>query len=219
MANNRIIEFQRFFREGLDDSIVHKKYGPVIYTKSNIDKAADELKNHFIKTYDQQIAELQAKKKSTVTQITNARNQLFAKLGISNRKKTIPKAVKDACWDKYFGPFYGTHLCYCCKKKTISKSSFHAGHVIAEANGGQPTIANLRPICATCNSSMGTKNMDIFIREHGFHQEQISKQSPFQSIMTSSSMNDFSLSPMNSNSSNSYLDTKNQFGFGNFSFP
>jgi len=28
---------------------------------------------------------------------------------------------------------------------------------------------NLRPICSSCNSSMGTQNMDLFIERCGFN--------------------------------------------------
>jgi len=44
--------------------------------------------------------------------------------------------------------------------------SFHCGHVIAEKNGGSIEIANLRPICQSCNSSMGTTNMDVFVKSY-----------------------------------------------------
>ena len=42
--------------------------------------------------------------------------------------------------------------------------SFNYGHIIAETNGCETIIYNLKPICQNCNSSMGTKNMDDFIK-------------------------------------------------------
>ena len=36
--------------------------------------------------------------------------------------------------------------------------SFHCGHIIAEAKGGETIVSNLKPICQNCNSSMGTTN-------------------------------------------------------------
>ena len=42
--------------------------------------------------------------------------------------------------------------------------SFNCGHIIAEANGGKVIVSNLKPICQNCNSSMGTKNMDDFMK-------------------------------------------------------
>ena len=46
-------------------------------------------------------------------------------------------------------------------------NSFHCGHVVAEADGGPTTVENLRPVCATCNLSMRTQNMEKFKGQHG----------------------------------------------------
>ena len=56
--------------------------------------------------------------------------------------------------------------CYCCdaEKLHIAKS-WHCGHVIAEHNGGNLTVENLRPICGSCNSSMGTQNLYDYMAE------------------------------------------------------
>jgi hypothetical protein len=40
-------------------------------------------------------------------------------------------------------------------------------HVIPKAKGGQNTVENLRPLCGSCNSSMGTRNLNSFILEMG----------------------------------------------------
>ena len=60
-------------------------------------------------------------------------------------------------WDKY----YQTNENICpipnCSNK-IHKSKFEAGHIIAESKGGETILDNLRPICKSCNSSMGNKN-------------------------------------------------------------
>ena len=40
----------------------------------------------------------------------------------------------------------------------------HAGHIIPEKDGGDTTIDNLIPICSGCNSSMGSENMNSFIK-------------------------------------------------------
>ena len=46
--------------------------------------------------------------------------------------------------------------------------SFHCGHIIAESKGGELSVNNLKPICQSCNSSMGTQNMDEYIKKYGF---------------------------------------------------
>jgi len=43
--------------------------------------------------------------------------------------------------------------------------SFNCGHIIAEVNGGELIVSNLKPFCQNCNSSMGTKNMDEFMKD------------------------------------------------------
>lgn len=88
-----------------------------------------------------------------------------------SKKKPIPKAIKILVWNKYIGEIHGNGLCQCCKKQTISQMSFHCGHIISEFNGGGITVNNLKPICANCNLSMGTRNMDEFIATHGLHED------------------------------------------------
>lgn len=77
-------------------------------------------------------------------------------------KKAIPKAMKRLVWDTYIGEDVGKAKCLCCNHSYIRQIEFHCGHVIAEANGGKITLENLRPICAQCNLSMRTTNMDEF---------------------------------------------------------
>ena len=42
-------------------------------------------------------------------------------------------------------------------------STWHAGHIISESNGGKTDVNNLRPICKNCNLSMGKKNWTDYI--------------------------------------------------------
>lgn len=81
-------------------------------------------------------------------------------------KSKIPRPLRDACWDKYVGRTLGEAPCFCCRTNKIKMRSFHCGHVLAEANGGKIVVENLRPICATCNSEMGTMHMREFIEKY-----------------------------------------------------
>ena len=65
-------------------------------------------------------------------------------------------------WNKYNGENVGKSLCMCCKDNYISCFKFHCGHVVAECNGGETTLDNLRPICDHCNQSMLSMNMKEF---------------------------------------------------------
>jgi 5-methylcytosine-specific restriction endonuclease McrA len=78
--------------------------------------------------------------------------------------KTIPLSLKKAVWNHWIGMGEGKALCTVCKVTTIYQISFHCGHIIAKSRGGTNTVNNLRPICQSCNSSMGVQNMDDFIR-------------------------------------------------------
>jgi len=87
---------------------------------------------------------------------------------VKPKKKSIPKVVKDLSWNKWIGDDVAKAKCLCCNVNEIKMSSFHCGHIIAEANGGSTTVDNLRPICSACNLSMGTENMNTFKNKCGF---------------------------------------------------
>ena len=77
-------------------------------------------------------------------------------------KRSIPKAIKTLVWNKYIGETKASSQCTCCEVTEIKNTHFHCGHVISESAGGTLEISNLRPICAPCNLSMGTQNMNTF---------------------------------------------------------
>ena len=57
--------------------------------------------------------------------------------------------------------------CYCCRITEIKQlTNYHCGHVKSEKNGGSIDIENLRPICSSCNLSMGMKHMRQYIFEN-----------------------------------------------------
>lgn len=84
------------------------------------------------------------------------------------KRKSIPKVLKDLAWNKWVGDDVAKTKCLCCGVNDIKMNSFHCGHVVAEANGGTLSVENLKPICAACNLSMGTENMDEFKLRCGF---------------------------------------------------
>ncbi len=84
------------------------------------------------------------------------------------KKQKIPQTKRKMVWDKYMGN-RSRGKCLCCKETEISSFSFHCGHIKSEAEGGTMDISNLRPICSSCNTSMGTQNMKEFMRIHFPH--------------------------------------------------
>jgi hypothetical protein len=85
------------------------------------------------------------------------------------KKESIPAALKTLVWNKYIGETVAEAKCMCCRVTTISMRHHHTGHVLSEKYGGGVTVDNLRPICANCNLSMGTCNMNEFIIKFGLH--------------------------------------------------
>lgn len=73
----------------------------------------------------------------------------------------IPKMIRGEVWKKYNGlSVYGS--CYCCKRKLDAFDTWNAGHVVPYSHGGPNTVSNLRPVCQSCNQSMGTENLYDF---------------------------------------------------------
>ena len=88
------------------------------------------------------------------------------------RKKKIPPQIKIQVWEKWKGNIHKA-TCHCCRLKEITATSFHCGHIISEHDGGETTVENLRPICQSCNSSMGKINMKEYMKN--FYPNNLSK--------------------------------------------
>lgn len=82
---------------------------------------------------------------------------------IRKNRNSIPKAVKKSLWENHFSYRY-RGKCFCCKNH-IEKDDYEVGHYISVANGGDNSLGNLRPLCFSCNRSMGSDNMEDFIIE------------------------------------------------------
>jgi hypothetical protein len=79
---------------------------------------------------------------------------------IPQKRKQIPKKVREDLWKTYFGKtFIGK--CYVCEQE-IEINNFEAGHVQAAARGGLDDISNLKPVCRGCNIAMGFMNMEEY---------------------------------------------------------
>ena len=80
------------------------------------------------------------------------------------KKQNISSTMKKLVWNMTIGEEIGKSKCVCCNSTYITQMSFHCGHVISESKGGETIVSNLRPICQNCNSSMGNKNMNDFMK-------------------------------------------------------
>ena len=79
----------------------------------------------------------------------------------SEPRKAIPKKIRGEAWKIQFGEST-KGSCFCCKKELDVFYDWHAGHIVSHSNNGTDTANNLRPVCGSCNLSMGTENMDAF---------------------------------------------------------
>lgn len=82
----------------------------------------------------------------------------------SKKRSSCPKTVKETVWRKYFRNEM-SGKCYVCGK-AINFTDFEVGHNKPFTKGGKWNINNLRPICRTCNRSMGTTSIEAFKRKY-----------------------------------------------------
>lgn len=90
-------------------------------------------------------------------------------------KEKIPASVKNTLWSLHFSKSTQGN-CQCCKTEIISKNNFDCGHIISEKEGGKVELDNLKPICRSCNSSMGITNMNDYMKKYGFDKISIDKK-------------------------------------------
>jgi hypothetical protein len=79
-------------------------------------------------------------------------------------KDKISKEMREQIWETYIGD-HAISACPVCHKRYIRMTDFSAGHIVAEACGGETNVRNLMPICGTCNSRMATKNLFEYCRK------------------------------------------------------
>jgi 5-methylcytosine-specific restriction endonuclease McrA len=77
-----------------------------------------------------------------------------------NIPKNIPKPLRDRLWRDSFDN-NPDGKCYVCEG-IVTYTSFHAGHIISVKDGGDHNIDNLQVICQSCNTSMGSQNLEEF---------------------------------------------------------
>lgn len=89
--------------------------------------------------------------------------------------RRIPPQLRRLVWEKYMkkpDKTYGP--CFVCNN-IIHLLQFECGHVISHSEGGSLTVENLRPICGSCNKSMGTQNLYDYKKK--FFEEKTNKRS------------------------------------------
>ena len=78
----------------------------------------------------------------------------------------VNAAVKTQMWNRWVGQERGESPCFACGTTKVTQREHEAGHIKPASAGGGDTVDNLRPVCGTCNKSMGVRQMDEFCRAH-----------------------------------------------------
>ncbi len=133
-----------------------------VKSEAKVDSEKSKAKIIPVKS-EAQVTPVKSKPKVTSEKIESDTENLSNK----KKKKPIPVALKRMVWNKWIGEELGKSKCLCCKLTEITMLNFSCGHIIAEANGGELKLDNLKPICGSCNSSMNTCNMNDFIKKYG----------------------------------------------------
>lgn len=139
--------------------------------KEEIKKQEEETKKKIEEETKKKIEEekLKLEEEKKVLEAEEKRRIEEEKKENKKKKQSIPKNVRIIIWNHYIGEDIIKHKCLCCKKVTISNTNFEVGHVLSEKNGGSHEINNLRPICFSCNHSMGSENMVDFVVKYGLY--------------------------------------------------
>ena len=82
------------------------------------------------------------------------------------RNGALSKALRAMVWRAWYATTEpdrnGESPCPCCGSARISALAFHLGHRRSFERGGTDEASNLVPLCATCNTSMGTRDFDEY---------------------------------------------------------
>ena len=146
----------------VDNYNIFKKTLFICSTCDNIYMSKQNLQNHEAMCHTENYIEPEP-----VREIVIKKDKVVNPIKLVKKQK-IPHVLRMKVWNKWIGIKVGETKCLCCKLNDISQLNFNCGHIVAESKGGELKEDNLKPICQSCNSSMGTQNMNEFILKYGF---------------------------------------------------
>jgi hypothetical protein len=151
----------------INDQIFPKKCSIIVEEKVVTKKPKAVKKVAKIK--DDEVS-VTVKKPKAVKKTTKVKDDdMIAVKKVTNvKRKPLKVAVRNKVWNMFIGINIGQSICFCCNEEPITKSNFECGHIQAFSDDGDDTVNNLRPICGSCNKSIGTENMETFMYNHGF---------------------------------------------------
>jgi hypothetical protein len=141
-----------------NDPQIHQFITFLNYLQGIVSLSKKELETHWIYNFA-----------NTCENCISFQQVVKSKLAVPNKvenknikaRKTIPKKTREAIWKRDCGDNIAGK-CYCCSVGISALGSWHAGHIVAQANGGTDTYDNLRVVCSPCNLAMGVENMEEF---------------------------------------------------------
>jgi len=90
-------------------------------------------------------------------------------------RTNLTKTIRNACWMQNCGSCF-EHECFVGCGSIITPFTYECGHIQAVAEGGSNSLDNLKPICSTCNKSMGSMHMIDYIEKCSFSPLWLQKQ-------------------------------------------
>ena len=143
------LETTRYTQVQIQDENV--RHGLARCRNEKKDKSIDKLRRHlwFLRSQESVIKPIEAEE--AVTAVV-----------ASAPRKSIPKKIRAEVWRAHFGRSTDG-FCVCCRAPLGILDEWQAGHIIAHNHGGADTADNLKPVCASCNRSMGTESMTAFV--------------------------------------------------------
>ena len=82
-----------------------------------------------------------------------------------SRRERVPTRLRKQVWDRAQNPTSSEGHCVVCRAY-IHILAFECAHIVAVADGGKTTIANLLPCCSMCNRSMGKMNLYDYVKKY-----------------------------------------------------
>ena len=137
----------------------------VLHCKSNKQYVSDEMKNKLneqnkmLEMLEMLVLEVEELKKDKI-------KSTLVKKKPKAKRTTLPSKRKTEVWESYVGRAIGIVMCFCCGIKEVSSREFIVGHVTSIDQGGSNNVSNLRPICSSCNNSMGTQDMVSYMKKY-----------------------------------------------------
>ena len=136
--------FKNIFNAVKSNNSINKTFSTIIENKKK--RKFKPYKKKENKTIDKSI---ETKNNNNWDEIINDNDK--------KRNEVIPKRIREIVWTTYNGNVFDSK-CYVdwCDNQ-INVFNFQVGHDIPESKGGTIDIHNLKPICGSCNLSMGNK--------------------------------------------------------------